>query len=55
MQLPDSEELTPAILDANPALLTHKCRRGCMFFFFIHFNYRKFVLTPVSFSSNTFV
>ena len=33
MQLP--EELTPTILDANPALLTHKRRRGCMFFFFI--------------------
>ena len=43
MQLPD--ELTPTILDANPALLTHKRRRGCMFFFF-HFNYREFVLTP---------
>ena len=43
MQLP--EELTPAILDADPAHLTHKRRRGCMFFFF-HFNYRKSVLTP---------
>src|SRR6202023_2455471 len=30
MQLP--EELTPAILDANPALLTHKSRHGCMIF-----------------------
>jgi hypothetical protein len=30
MQLP--EELTPAILDANPALLAHKSQCGCMFF-----------------------
>jgi hypothetical protein len=38
MQLP--EELTPAILDANPALLAHKSRRGCMFFLFFFFSFQ---------------
>ena len=53
MQLPD--ELTPTILDANPALLTHKRRRGCMFFFFFSFQLSRICAYPISFSSNTFV